>query len=293
MAPVELVGLARRKAQRHIGVGGRGRSLALPTAGVAPDRVVAACVAKTRAAPRRPGSASDAHAPTCPRSPPEADQFVLPRTDLRLWLHRPFVLERRRTAAHHLPNDLPRDPQFAADRLDRLPLNKIARDGSSRSSPQPASQTRPPMKLGSTCGPLRHGGPVWTPITPKTGSLFHADLRLNASSRPCTSVSRMISASLQRADFPMSIDPLGRHAVFEQEGLLVLEHSRGNARLATGGNSAHGGHAFVASSARLPHDMDVAVIVSLGLRLRDHDFHPTLSVAPTTARRCGTTRCCR
>ncbi len=33
------------------------------------------------------------------------------------------------------------------------------------------------MKLGSTCGPLRHGGPVWTPITPKTGSLFHADLQ--------------------------------------------------------------------------------------------------------------------
>jgi hypothetical protein len=42
MAPVELVGFTRRKAQRHIGRGRRGASLLAPPSGVATHRIVAA-----------------------------------------------------------------------------------------------------------------------------------------------------------------------------------------------------------------------------------------------------------
>ena len=46
VAPVELVGLARRKAQRHIGFRRRRTALGAPLLGVAPYRVVAALVAE-------------------------------------------------------------------------------------------------------------------------------------------------------------------------------------------------------------------------------------------------------
>ena len=46
VAPVELVGLARREAQRHIGFRRRRAALGAPLPGVAPDRVVAALVAE-------------------------------------------------------------------------------------------------------------------------------------------------------------------------------------------------------------------------------------------------------
>ena len=69
VAPVELVGLARRKAQRHIGRRRRLPRAPCPAPGVAPHRVVAAVVASARAAPRRSGSASAARAPASPRSP--------------------------------------------------------------------------------------------------------------------------------------------------------------------------------------------------------------------------------
>ena len=67
--PVELVGLARRKAQRHIGFRRRRAALGTPPLGVAANRVVAALITERRVAPRISGSASAARAPACPRSP--------------------------------------------------------------------------------------------------------------------------------------------------------------------------------------------------------------------------------
>src|SRR5438105_3502169 len=48
-------------------------------------------------------------------------------------------------------------------------------DGSSRLSPLPASPTWPPYPPRKPLWTRRPGGPDWMPITPKTGSLFHAD----------------------------------------------------------------------------------------------------------------------
>ena len=45
MAPVELVGFSRRKAQRHIGRGRRGAALLAPPPGIATNRIVAAGIA--------------------------------------------------------------------------------------------------------------------------------------------------------------------------------------------------------------------------------------------------------
>jgi hypothetical protein len=45
VAPVELVGLARRKTQRHVRINRCRRTVALPAAGVTPNRIVAAFVA--------------------------------------------------------------------------------------------------------------------------------------------------------------------------------------------------------------------------------------------------------
>src|SRR3974390_941665 len=49
------------------------------------------------------------------------------------------------------------------------------RAGSSQLSPRPTSQTRPPITPEAKCEPLRYRGPDWMPITPNTGSLFHAE----------------------------------------------------------------------------------------------------------------------
>src|SRR5256885_5178158 len=51
-------------------------------------------------------------------------------------------------------------------------------DGSSRLSPLPASPTWPPYAPRKPLWTRRPGGPDWMPITPKTGSLFHADSHL-------------------------------------------------------------------------------------------------------------------
>src|ERR1700692_1431912 len=45
VAPVELVRLARRKAQRHVAIHRRRCTIALPSAGIPPDGIVAALIA--------------------------------------------------------------------------------------------------------------------------------------------------------------------------------------------------------------------------------------------------------
>src|SRR5439155_22817829 len=54
-------------------------------------------------------------------------------------------------------------------------------DGSSRLSPLPASPTWPPYAPRKPLWTRRPGGPDWMPITPKTGSLFHADSQTASS----------------------------------------------------------------------------------------------------------------
>ena len=173
VAPVELVGLARREGERHEGLGCDRGTLALPALGVAAHRVVAALVAEPTQGlvdthqgqsltPRLAGVRQE-----------HPIEFVPPRSELRGGLDGAGVLERRRLGADDLAHDLARDPQFPADLFDRLLLHEIcAADLCDRLHDQhPVQASRSSRKaVWMTCP----GGPVWTPITPKTGSLFHA-----------------------------------------------------------------------------------------------------------------------
>src|SRR5689334_22452104 len=71
VAPIELVGLARRKTQRNIGIANPG-PVALPGTGIAAHRIIATFVA-ARAALRTYAPGSAAHGWASPHSPPATD----------------------------------------------------------------------------------------------------------------------------------------------------------------------------------------------------------------------------
>src|SRR5215217_5453783 len=70
------------------------------------------------------------------------------------------------------------------------------RDGSLQSIPQSASQPRLPRIMEASVEPQPRG-PDWMPITPKTGSLFHADshLRLARGCRHNEATARLAGSS--------------------------------------------------------------------------------------------------
>jgi hypothetical protein len=125
MAPVELVRLPRREAERHVGRGGRLALPAPPSRRVPPNSIVAAVVAQPaqlledadqrQALPARPRRVRGQ----------EAVQLVTPGADLRLGLGASLVAEIRLLRADDLAHRPPRHPQLADDRLDRLPLDEI------------------------------------------------------------------------------------------------------------------------------------------------------------------------
>jgi hypothetical protein len=123
--PVELVGLARRKAQRNISVSCRAGALLPPGDRVAPDRRVASFVAKSAEILKN----LDQRQPFARRLSvvlvKQALELLSPRADPRQRLLRSFVVKLGRIRTQDFPNDLPGNMQIPADRLDRLPLQKI------------------------------------------------------------------------------------------------------------------------------------------------------------------------
>jgi hypothetical protein len=120
MAPVELVGLARIEAQRHVGGSRRLAFRPRPRRGVAPDRVVAALVAERLKLLEDP----DHRQPIALRLAGVLRQhpieLILPRPDLRLRLDAALVGELRRAGPDDPAHRVPRHAQFTADLLDRL-----------------------------------------------------------------------------------------------------------------------------------------------------------------------------
>ena len=78
-----------------------------------------------RATLRTAGSASDARALLARVRRQKPIQRLLPAADPWQRLLTTFVAKLGRLRSQHLPDRLSRNPQLAADRLDRLPLNKI------------------------------------------------------------------------------------------------------------------------------------------------------------------------
>ena len=127
VAPVELVGLARREAQRHEGRRRRRGSLALPRRPhtAAPRR--SRPRSRARAAPRRSGSASAAPGSPAPRSPPAAGRAPPATARASAAAAPPLVLELRRPGPQDLPHRVPRDVQLPAISLIDRPRTRNSR----------------------------------------------------------------------------------------------------------------------------------------------------------------------
>ncbi|SDK65561.1 hypothetical protein SAMN05428953_11879 [Mesorhizobium muleiense] len=173
MTPVELVGLARCKTQRNVGLGHGAAAIRRPALSMPPPRTVAAVIAEAAKLLEN----TDQRQPLPLRFGRVCRQQQIqlltpgshPGIRLMLALVAELRLARTQDLAHHLPGDL----QLPANRLDRLPLHQR----------QPANlcnrlhNQHPKRKcLRSN---RRHlddptlRGPVWTKITPQTGSSFH------------------------------------------------------------------------------------------------------------------------
>ena len=125
VAPVELVGFARRERQRHIGLRRLPRVRPAPGPGVAPDGVIAAVVAQRPQLLEQP----DQRQPFARRVPDVLRQqpveLRLPAPELGARLNLPLIRKRRLPRPQHLANRVARYLQVARDLLDRLALDQM------------------------------------------------------------------------------------------------------------------------------------------------------------------------
>src|SRR6267142_2385863 len=115
VAPVELVGFARRKAQWYIGLHRRGPARRPPNPGVAANRVIAALIAK----PAQLLEDTNQRQPLARRlllvRQQQSVELVPPRVNSRQWLPAAFIAKLRRFRADHLAHDSARQAKLAAD----------------------------------------------------------------------------------------------------------------------------------------------------------------------------------
>lgn len=127
MAPVKLIGFTGIKTQWHIGSGGRFSCRLRPTGFIPAHRIIAAVLASIAQLLVNPNQCQ----PLALGLPVILGQHLVqvgpPRINLRARLRGPVIAELGRARPDHLAHRVPRHPQFPADLLDRLPLNKTAR----------------------------------------------------------------------------------------------------------------------------------------------------------------------
>jgi hypothetical protein len=175
VAPVELVRLARREAQRH--EGRRRRRVLPPRPGrrKAPHCVVAAPVAEAPQLLEYPHQRQPL--PPRPRCVPREDPIELlpPSPDLRLRLDAPLVFEGVSSRRMILRTVFRETCSSRTISLMLLPRTKYSRR--TRAIVSTPFIPRPPVLVhGRGVFTVRvKGGQFWTPIPPLRGSTFHAD----------------------------------------------------------------------------------------------------------------------
>jgi len=165
VAPVELVGFSRRKAQRHERGGWRRHLFAAPTTGIAADGIIAALVAETPKFLEDPDQRQPFPGGLRLVRCEDAIKSRLPRPDPGPWLALPLILEGRRAGTHNLAHRVPRHVQLPHDLPYRLALHeKLAPDPRNRVHalhPPPPVQT----KGQAVCQSQTSGGQTCTPNT--------------------------------------------------------------------------------------------------------------------------------
>ena len=180
--PVELVGLAGRKAQWHISFGNRRAARGQPLPRVPPNRVIATGVSEPAQFLEDPGLASAARAPALPRYLTAAGQDRRATTPASAAAAPSACTQRRLLPNARTLRTVFRDTLSSRTiSLIDLPLTKRSRliraiVSTTNIPPPPA-----PTPSGSACTSQRKGGQSWTPITPPPGSIFHAETHRSAS----------------------------------------------------------------------------------------------------------------
>ena len=153
--PVELVGLAWRKAQRHISFGNCLAARRQPLPRVPPNRVIATGVPEPAQFLEDP----DQRQPLAHRlrlvTQKHPVKIGAPRPQLRPRLHRPHVLKGGCSRTQNLAHRIARYLQLAHDLLDRLAFDKaLAPDPGDRLHNQHPPATRSNPEAGQ---PAHHG----------------------------------------------------------------------------------------------------------------------------------------
>ena len=121
VAPVELVGFARRKAHRHIHFGRRSRALVTPCPGKAMDAVVGTLVAAAAQLLEKPLRRTPLPLGKRRLGLQQPGQVIHPGSQLRRRLDVAFIFELGLIATDNLAHRRPRNPKLPGNRLDALP----------------------------------------------------------------------------------------------------------------------------------------------------------------------------
>src|SRR5690606_29078478 len=169
VAPVELIGFARCKAERHEGARNRCRAHSPPAAGIAAYRIIATLVAQPPKLLEYPNMCQALARRLTLIGLKQSIQFSLKRADPWQRLTLSLVGKRGLARAQNLAHRIPRNVQLSTDLLDRLPLHEMG-------TPYPCDRihalhpptTHPHQRKGSLFSP-QHRGSILDAYNPQTG----------------------------------------------------------------------------------------------------------------------------
>src|SRR5215475_9147578 len=174
VAPVELVGVSRSKAQRHKGCSRCLAAFLGPAPGVAAHRIVATLIPASAKFLEQPDQCQTFTERLCLVLRQKLIEAVSPAANLRQRLIFPLVAKLSRPGTDHLPYDLAGYAQLPADRFDGLALlKKRAADLCNRLHDQHPNlgfqESWKPVWTLCSGGPIgrrspRKGGPFCMPI---------------------------------------------------------------------------------------------------------------------------------
>src|ERR1700691_2571860 len=186
VAPVELVGLPRRKAHRHIGMRGNSDPLLAPETREAMHAVVGAAVSAPTQLLEQPLRRTALPLRQLGFRLQNLRQRLDPNAELRRGLNVPCILELGPAASDHLANRRPRHRERPHDLLDRALLLEIGApylaDLVHATHPHPSFPAPGPKKRTLTDN--FEGGRYWTRKQPLRGSLLQAILQPSAARTP-------------------------------------------------------------------------------------------------------------